>query len=73
MRFFIVYIIAYLGTYVNIFGKFLLLEISHAAFKNLLILVSGDVLADVRADTFAVTHFAEDTSVGRGYSLDSLE
>ena len=44
---------------------FSLLEISHSAFKDLLILVSGDVLAYVRTYTLAVTHFSENTSVRR--------
>ena len=51
----------------------ILLKVSYAAFKDLLILAAGNVLADIGADTLAVTHFSEDTSVGGGDTLDSVK
>ena len=43
--------------------QMVLLEVCNAVFKDLLILVAGNVLADIRADTLAVTHLAQDSAV----------
>ena len=40
-----------------------LLEVSYAAFKDLLILVAANVLCDVNADTLRVTHLAQHSAV----------
>src|SRR5699024_7883564 len=51
---------------------FCLFEIPYARLKEVLILVALDVDGDVAADSLAVTHLAEDSTVGAEYALDSV-
>lgn len=60
------------GSLNRIFCYMVLLEVSYAALKDLLILVSGNVAADICADTLAVAHLSENASVGRCDALDSV-
>ncbi len=48
----------------------ILFKVSYSAFKNFLILVSSNIFAYVIADTLAVTHFAEYSSVRGGNSFN---
>ena len=50
-----------------------LLEILHAAFEDLLVVVAGDVHGAAFASSFAVAHLAEDATVGAGDAFDGHE
>ena len=46
------------------------LEIVHAALKNRLVLVAGDILVQVLAAALRMAHLAEDTAIRAGDALD---
>ena len=47
-----------------------LFKILHSSLEHADIIFTGNVPVQILADTLAVTHLAEDTTVGRGDALD---
>ena len=50
-----------------------LFKIFYAAFKEQLVLLEGNILIEVVALAFAVSHLAEHPAVGRGDALDGTD